>query len=160
MKEESIEYRVSCSANKINKLIQTEIKRNVFVTKYNLNGEYSESGGFNLFNTSFLPYYSSEHAYVMLNLKAVNINRDGTKSKLVLKKMKAQGFKLRFWTYISFTILTLVLSIYLIFIWDSNERFLVLILPLIGPLYLLSIEYLASTRFKNLIKRIEKLLKA
>jgi hypothetical protein len=159
LKENHIEYRVNCPANKINELIRIEIDRDLFATKYNLNGEHSKSGGFNLFNTSFFPYFSYESAFVMLNLTAVNINQDGTKSKLVLKKMKALGYKSRFWIIASFTFITLVIAIYLIFNSDSPNRFLMSIFPLMGILILILIDSVARFRLNNLIKTIERYLK-
>jgi hypothetical protein len=159
LKENNIEYSVNCPANKINELIRLEIDRDLFTKKYSLNGDHSNSGGFNLFNTSFFPYFSYETAFVMLNVTAVNINQDGTKSKLVLKKMKALGYKSRIFLTACFTFLALVISIFLIFNTDVKDKFLTLIFPSMGILYFILIDYIASFRLNNMIKTIEKYLK-
>lgn len=50
MKEKKVEFKIKSNANHFNNLISKEIKSKIFRKKYNLSGEYSESGGIELSN--------------------------------------------------------------------------------------------------------------
>lgn len=159
MKEETVEYRVKSTANRLNKLIGIEIKRKTFSKQNNISGEYSENGGFDLYNHASFIYFRPNHGpIVKLNLKSVNSNRDGTESKLTLKKLKGMTYKVHFWFAIFFVSLSLILTLYLIFTEENNEIFVALLLSIFGLVYLLIIEFIANKTVESLIKRVEKIM--
>ena len=160
MKEKKVEYKVNDTANRLNEIIQAEIKRKTFNKRNNLSGKHSEKGGFDIYNTfSFVITEPNFGPFVKLNLRSTNSNSNGTESNLTLKRVNGTNFNFQFWFILSFIVITLIISVYQILEKGFNENYDFLIMPIIGIIYFLIIEFIAEMTIGNLIKRIEKILK-
>ena len=160
MKEKTVEYKVKGEANRLNEIIRTEIKRKAFNKRNNISGDYSDDGGFDLSNTfSMLFTEPNLGSLVKLNLKSVNSNKDGTESKLILKRKNGRTYSIHFWFAVFFIASTIVIAVYQTFSNGINESLMIFALPLFGLIYILLIELFANSTISNLIKRIEKIMK-
>ncbi len=160
MKGKTVEYKVKDPANRLNEIIQIEIKRKTFSKRNNLSGEYSDKGGFDLYNTFTLLYTELNLGpFVKLNLNSVDSNNDGTESKLTLKRINGVTFNVQFWFILFFIALTLTISIYQFATNGFNDNFEFLLVPVFGILYFLIIELIAEITIANLIRRIEKIMR-
>ena len=160
LKEKTVEYKIKDGANRLNDIIRTEIKRKTLSKRNNISGEYSDDGGFDLSNTfSMLSIEPSLGPLVKLNLKSVNVNSDGTESKLVLKRVNGKTYNIHFWFAVFFIVLTVVIGIYQT-ISNGIIETSIFVLPIFGMIYILLIELFAYSTISNLIKQIEKIMVA
>jgi hypothetical protein len=156
-----VEYRIKDGANRLNEIIRTEINRKTFNKKNNISGEYSDDGGFDLYNTISMLYKGPNLGpLVKLNLKAVNIDSDGTESKMILKRKNELTYHIHFGFAVFFITLTIIIAVYQTFSNGFNESLMIFVLPIFGLIYILLIELFAHSTISNLIKRIEKIMKA
>jgi hypothetical protein len=88
----------------------------------------------------------------------VNTNKNGTESKLNLKRVNGATYKMQFWFIIFFISLSLIIASYQIVI-GNDIGFNMLMLPLFGLIYILIIELFAEFTIDSLKTKIEKILK-
>lgn len=159
MKEKIVEYRLKVGANRLNEIIQFEIKRKTFNKQKNTFGEYSGNDGLNISNRSSILYVEPYLGpFVQLNLKIVNINSKGTESKLILKRVNGATFNVHSWFSLFFITLTLIIAIYQIWTKGFKENLNFLVMPIFGFFYYVLIELIGGITFQNMIKRIEKIM--
>jgi hypothetical protein len=153
------EYIVHESADKFYKTVRTELNRKTFGKKFNLSGDYSDNGGIDIYNTiSFAVFQPNLGPLVKLNLNCVNKNKNGTESKLNLKRVNGATYKMQFWFMIFFVSITLIIASYQIII-GNDIGFNMLMLTLFGLIYILIIELFAEFTIESLKKKVEKILK-
>lgn len=143
----------------MNKLITNEINKTLFRKQYNLSGEFSNDGGFDLYNkVSFITFKPHLGPVVKLNVLCTNSNASGTQSKLTLKRVNGISFYFQFWFSVIFATITAAIGIFMLFKNGPNTAE-VLYLPIFGIVYLFVVNLIADSTTKDLISRIEKILK-
>ena len=161
MKKNVIKYSIVGSENKLNGIIRDEIKRKTIDKKYNLSGEYSNFGGFDLYKHIAFGYSEpSTSPLIILNLKSVNIDKDGLKSEVTLKRVNAESYDLHSAIAIIFATIMAIVSSYQIFKHGFMKNIVLSIMPIFGFGYFLVVEFIAVVSFKSLCKRIEKIMNA
>jgi hypothetical protein len=157
LKKDSTIYTLDENADEVNNIILDEIKRK---SLNNINGEYSINGGINISNR--LVFYSlspNTGPLVKINFSAVNINQNGTKSKLTLKRQNGKTYFLHFYFILFFIVLTCGIAIYQISKSNLTESFSYLIMPVFGVFYLLIIEFISVISAERIIKKIEIIIR-
>ena len=160
MNKNKIEYVISESASNFIKVIQTETNSNIFKKQYNLSGDYSNENGINLFPAaSLFMFRPSFGPVVSLSLKCVNINRSGSDSKIILSRSNGMTYKFHVWFAAIFFFVTLLISFNQFNEKGISDNLNILFLPSFGIIYILFIEIIAAITYKNLVSKIETLLK-
>jgi len=161
LKIKIIKYTIDESENKLNEIIGDEIKQKTKNKKYNLSGEQSIFGGFDIY--THIPFGYSEPStdpFIKLNLKFVGSVRGNIKNILRLKRVNGEAYDIhRAIAIVLVTILTIVSS-YQILIYGFTENTSLSIMPVFGIGYFLIIEIIARIIFKNLCKKVEKIMNA
>lgn len=158
MNNQNAEYKISENADKVIRVIRTELKRKTFEKRNNLSGNVAKNGGLNIYRS--LSFFYSEPNFgplVEINLFSSNTNESETESKIILKRVNGATYKMHFWGAIIFAIISALVSIYLI-IKNGFNSIEILALPIFGILYLIGIELLADYTIKSLIKSVEKMM--
>ena len=160
MKEKTVRYKLFEPSNKLNEIISSEIKKNVFKKGYNLSGEFSNDGGIEIYNSvSVVTFQPNLGPLIKLNLTCFNSNSDGTESSLKLKRVNGISFYAQYWFSLIFTGITFLISAYQIII-NGLEKIEILFLPIFGIAYFFFIRLIANSSSDSLISKIESILKA
>ncbi|RMZ50997.1 hypothetical protein EB822_05230 [Flavobacteriaceae bacterium PRS1] len=159
LKNKIIKYTIDESESKLNEIIRDEIKRNTLDKKYNLSGEDSIFGGYDIYK--HIPFGYSvplKTPLIKLNLKFVSSVRGNIKNILRLKRVNGEAYDIhRAIAIVLVTILTIVSS-YQILIHGFTENTSLSIMPVFGIGYFLIVEIIARIIFKNLCKKVEKIM--
>lgn len=160
MKEKKIELKIKSKANRFDNLISQEIKSGMFGKNYNLAGEYSESGGIDLYSyISLISFRPNMGPLVKLNVKSLNIDENGFKTKLVMTVIKGFTYKMHKWTSLIISFIAISIAIYQMAKEGISNSFEFLIMPLAGILYYLFIDLIAEFSTDNLKNKVLKILK-
>ena len=158
MKEKIVKYRLFETANKLNEIISSEIKKNVFKKRHNLSGEVSYNGEIEIYNSvSLIMFKPNLGPLVSLNINCVNSNADGTESNLKLQRTNGLTFLMQYWFSLIFAVATLGIGIYKMFT-NGFEKFEFLFLPVFGIGYHYLIRLIANGTTESLISKVEKML--
>jgi len=159
LRDKIFKYNLYHPANKLNQIIAERIRENTLVNHHNLSGKVSYDNGIEVFKEAslftFWPYLGP---MVKLNIKCHNSNTNGTESKLILERKNGLTFLLHYWFSLIFALLTFGLGVYLL-IENGVEKIEVLFLPIFGFGYYYLIKILANGTTKNLISKVEKMLR-
>jgi len=140
-------------------IIRVEIERDAKNKKYNLSGEDSIFGGIDIYK--HIPFGYSvplKTPLIKLNLKFVSSDRGDIKNILRLKRVNGEAYDIhRAIAIVLVTILTIVSS-YQILIHGFTENTSLSIMPVFGIGYFLIVEIIARIIFKNLCKKVEKIM--
>ena len=159
MKEKIVKYKLSETANKLNEIVLSEIKKNIFKKRHNLSGETSHDGGIEIYNgVSLIMFKPNLGPLVKLNLTCVNSNTNGTESNLKVERVNGLTFYIQYWFSILFTIVAVGIGIFQI-IENGFENFEIIFLPLFGVGYHFLIRFIANVSTSSLISKVEKMLK-
>lgn len=154
-----IKYNIVGSENKLNEIIGDEIERKTKNKKYNLSGEQSIFGGTDIYKHIYLGYSEpSTNPLIRLNLNFISSVRGEPKNILRLKRVNGEAYDIhRAIAIVLVTILTIVSS-YQILIHGFTENTCLSIMPVFGIGYFLIVEIIARIIFKNLCKKVEKIM--
>ncbi len=147
------------SENKLNDIILDEIKRKTFSKKYNLSGEHSIYGGYDLNN--HIPFgYSipTTYPFIKLNLKFVGSFRGDIKNILRLKRVNSDSYDIHRAIAIVLATTMAIFASYQILKYGFMENVDYSIMPIFGIGYLLIVEIIARLSFKILYKKVEKIM--
>ena len=158
MKEKIVKYKLFETANKLNEIVSSEIKKNVLKKRHNLSGEISYDGGIEIYNSvSLIMFKPNLGPLVSLNLNCVNSNADGTESNLKLERTNGLTFLTQYWFSLIFAVVTFGIGVYQMFI-NGIEKFEFLFLPIFGIGYHCLIRLIANGTTESLISKVEKML--
>ena len=161
MKSKIIKYSIVGSENKLNGIIRDEIKRNTINKKYNLSGEDSIFGGYDIY--THIPFGYSEPStdpFIKLNLKFVSSVRGDIKNILRLKRVNGEAYDIHSAIAIVLVTIMAFIASYQILNHGFMKNISYSIMPVFGIGYFLIVELIARFSFKNLCKIIEKIMDA
>lgn len=158
MKEKIVKYQLFETANKLNGIVTSEIKKNVFKKRHNLSGEISYDGGIEIYNSvSLIIFKPNLGPLVSLNLSCLNSNAEGTESNLKLERTNGLTFLMQYWFSLIFAVVTFGIGIYQMFI-KGFDKIEFLFLPIFGIGYHYLIRLIANGTTESLISKVEKML--
>ena len=158
MKEKIIQYKLFETANKLNDIITSEIKKNVFRKKHNLSGEILYEGEIEIYNSvSFITFKPNLGPLVKLNLSCANINSCGTESNLKLERVNGLTFYMQYWFSLIFVVVTIGIVVYQVFV-NKTSEVEISFLPIFGIGYHFLIRLIANSMTESLISKVEKML--
>lgn len=161
MKNKIIKYTIVVSENKLNKIISDEIKRKTIDKKYNLTGEGSIFGGVDIYKHLHLGYsVPSTHPLIKLNLKFISLVRGGLKNILRLKRVNGKTYDVHRAIAIVLVTIMAIIASYQILSYGFMENIAYSIMPIFGVGYFLVVEFIARVTYKNLCKKVEKIMNA
>jgi len=158
LKEKIVKYKLFETTNKLNEIVSSEIKKNVFKKRHNLSGEISHDGGIEIYNSvSLIMFKPNLGPLVSLNMNCVNSNADGTESNLKLERTNGLTFLTQYWFSLIFAVVTFGIGIYQMFA-NGFEKIEFLFLPIFGIGYHYLIRLIANGTTESLISKVEKML--
>jgi len=161
LKSKLIKYTIDCSENKLNKIISDEIKSKTINKKYNLSGEDSIFGGIDIYNHILFGYsVPSTNPLIRLNLQFVGLVRGDTKNILRLKRVNGKPYDIHCAIAIVLATIMAIVASYQILNSGFKENLAYSIMPIFGIGYFLVIELIARITYKNLCKKVEKIMAA
>ena len=154
-----MKYKLFVTANKLNEIISSEIKKNVFKKKHNLSGDVSYNGGIEIYNSiSFITFKPNLGPLVKLSLTCVNSNANGTESNLQVERINGATFYIQYWFSLFLAIVTFGMGIYQMFL-NEIEKVEILFLPVFGIFYHFIIRLIANGSTDSLISKVETMMK-
>lgn len=159
MKNKIIKYNIVGSENKLNEIIGDEIERKTKNKKYNLSGEQSIFGGIDIYKHIYLGYSEpSTNPLIRLNLNFISSVRGELKNILQLKRVNAKSYDTHIAIAIVLATVMAIIASYQILINGFTNNIGFSIMPIFGIGYFLIIEIIARIIFKNLCKKVEKIM--
>ncbi|MBN4084733.1 hypothetical protein JYT89_00160 [Flavobacteriaceae bacterium AH-315-B10] len=159
MKSKIIKYSIDGSESKLNKIINEEIKRETSSKKYNLSGEYSIFGGIDIYK--HIPFGFSKpikNPLIRLNLNFISSVRGELKNILRLKRVNSKPYDTHIAIAIVLATIMAIIASYQILINGFTNNISFSVMPIFGIGYFLIIEIIARISYKNLCKKIEKIM--
>lgn len=161
MKRKAIKYSIVGSESKLYGIIRDEITRKTFEKRYNLSGEYSDFGGFNLYKHIAFGYSEpTTKPLIKLHLKSVNVDKQDLKSNLTLKRVNGESYDIHRAIAIVLGTIMAIAASYQILNYGFMNNILFSIMPILGLGYFLVVEWISNMLFKSLCKRIEEIMNA
>lgn len=135
MKEKIVQYKLFEAANKLNNIVSSEIKKNVFEKRHNLTGEILNDGEIEIYNAvSLIMFRPNLGPLVKLNVYCTNSNADGSESILKLERVNGSTFLVQYYFPLIITFVTLGIGIYQILA-NGFEKIEFLLFPIFGISY-------------------------
>ncbi|EAZ94787.1 hypothetical protein FBBAL38_10122 [Flavobacteria bacterium BAL38] len=159
MKENITTYKIYENSIRLNQIIVSEIKENVFKKRFNLSGDITNNNIFEVYNcVSFIVFKPNLGPLIKLKVNLENVNNNKTESVLKLERLNGFTFYVQYWFSLFFTITTFIISLYYLITTgiDNIQSFL---LPTISFIYFSIIKLITKSLTKSLIFRIENILK-
>ena len=140
-------------------IIRVEIERDTKNKKYNLSGEDSIYGGIDIYKHKHLGYSEpSKNSLIRLNLNFISSVRGEPKNIFRLKRVNGKPYDTHIAIAIVLATVMAIIASYQILINGFMENISLSIMPIFGIGYFLIIEIIARITFKNLCKKVEKIM--
>lgn len=161
MKKGAIIYVLNVSESLLNGIIRDEIKREASNKKYNLSGERTNFGGFVVYKNSMFGYSKpSTNPLIKLHVKCIKVDESNLKSKLILRRVDGESYEIHRAIAIVLVVVMAIVSSYQILNYGFMDDVMFSILPIFGIVYYFIVEFIAKLAFKNLCKKIERIMNA
>jgi hypothetical protein len=161
LKKGAIIYVLNVSESLLNGIIRDEIKREASNKKYNLSGERTNFGGFVVYKNSIFGYSKpSTNPLIKLHVKCIKVDESNLKSKLILKRVDGESYEIHRAIAIVLAVVMAIVSSYQILNYGFMDDVMFSILPIFGIVYYFIVEFIAKLSFKNLCKKIERIMNA